>query len=441
MAGGILEALQAEKLAQEGRMAPMQQQFENNQARQQMQMQQQRYMQEQALQQARLQMEQYAQQQEMQQKAAEAASQKQGIQAFAALFRGDQAQPGASPDAGGMAPPDSRPIVTDPNGTKHFSGPQYNMPLRSFLSSPEAASGGPDVKTVPLPGKPEPATMTSAGLLKSLLTNNPALANDPKALAAAMDLAKPMLEDAGKKDFEEFKMQLKDKYPEAQSPEGKVAMDRKNKILTTSEDGLLGITDLPDAQSRKQAIEYQKSINTIPTLRDSFARAKDLNMQAFDSDALPANWKAVAARGMGSLAPLVGMSEVEAKARMTATTQYEQLIKQTILPRLRATFGGRVTNFETQFLNDIEGKTRMSQGERDALIDQSLTFMEDADAEARSGMQSLGVRITEPKVREGSTGAAAPAASTGIDKSDPRVQAAIKAGYSEEEIKKYLEAK
>lgn len=266
--------------------------------------------------------------------------------------------------------------------------------LKAFMNTVGGAQSGPNVRSIPLQGQPEAPVTSFESVAASLIRKNPQLANDPVAFSTAMEQMKPIIDATGKEKFERFKLELEQQNRAAESPMGKVAQDRARGILPKLEDGGVKITELPDAQSRKAALDFSKALDTIPSLREQFAKAKQLNSASFESDLIPADMKVLATRAAGKSA-----SE-EDKAQMLATTQYEQLIKQTILPRLRATFGGRITNFEVQFLNDIEGKTRMSKAERDALIEQSLEFIAMADAEARDGLTSLGVKINEPRQRE-----------------------------------------
>lgn len=260
--------------------------------------------------------------------------------------------------------------------------------------------GGPNVSTIPMSAKPQMQPMTIDSVAQSIYKNNPKIS--PEGFIKALERFEPILDQQSKMQLEQLKLAAERK-PE--SAAGKIGYDKMMGFIAPGDSGKLKITDLPDAQSRKAALDYQKSVNTIPDLKDQFAKARELNAQSFDSGLIPGDWKALAARGASSLAPIFGMTPKEARDAMVATTKYEQLIKTTIIPRLRAAFGGRVTNFETQFMNDIEGKTKMSKAERDALISQSLEFIDQSDAEARDGLESLGVQVDEPAARKGSSSA------------------------------------
>lgn len=299
------------------------------------------------------------------------------------------------------------------------AGPPMQGPMPNGQTM-QGAAIGPNVRpTDILPPQQTMQNLTVDRAAQSIMKQSPGI--KAPELFAALDRLKPMMGDPEKMKLEQLKnqhetelqqlrqsgamdlekMKLQNLPPE--SAAGKIAYDKRRGLLPTDSTGKLKITELPDAQSRKAAIEYQKAIETVPDLQQQFAKAKELNADSFDSGAVGADWKVLATRKASALAPLFGMTEQEAKDAMVATTKYEQLIKTTIIPRLRATFGGRVTNFETQFMNDIEGKVKMSKAERDALIDQSLDFISQSEDEARGGLDALGVQINEPKPRESKT--------------------------------------
>lgn len=266
-------------------------------------------------------------------------------------------------------------------------GPAVQGPMPNGQTV-QGASIGPNVTPTQALPKPQMQPMTFDTVAASLI-KNPRLANDPMAFAAALDRFKPIFDVGDKQKAEMFTKQLEVQNRPAQTAQGKRAQDVAAGLIKPGDDGLLKITELPDAQSRKQAMTEQAAIASAAAMMDNFDHAKTLINDSFEAGVVPVGMRMMAIRAAGKNAP-----ESERKS-LVATQEYQRLIQRQILPQLRQAFGGRVTNFETQFLNDIEGTKEMSKAERIALVEQAQEAIQQREMQARESLASLGVRVTE----------------------------------------------
>ncbi len=82
-------------------------------------------------------------------------------------------------------------------GDMQANNPNYGMTQQQWLSGGKPA-GGPTVAPAPTAQKPTMSSMSLDTLVPSLVKQNPALAKNPKALAAAIQQFQPMLDEASK---------------------------------------------------------------------------------------------------------------------------------------------------------------------------------------------------------------------------------------------------
>jgi hypothetical protein len=113
-----------------------------------------------------------------------------------------------------------------------------------------------------------------------------------------------------------------------------------------------------------------------------------------------------------------------------ARSAYEAKVRNVVLPLLRTTFGAAFTAAEGQSLLETLGALDASPAEKKATL---RAFVDQKVENLKASAQEAGVEVAVPQ--------ASTKKPVEIDKKDPRVMKAVKAGYSLQEIREFLNAR
>lgn len=277
--------------------------------------------------------------------------------------------------------------LAQPAGKEKMSQSEYLAAVGELNnpknSKPSETSSGASV--VPMSPQPKMAEMTLETLIPALQRQNPRLATPQghPELLNTIQLFKDRLEEGSKMRLAQYEASLKP----AETPTGKLQQDINRGLVTPGSEGpKLSIAQLPDAQSRREALDSQKSILSAPSVIKDLKQAAEFNDKSFDSDLIGADTKMEAARRTGTY-----------KEELQNTTAYETVVKRQILPQMKQLFGARITNVDLGLMKDIELGMTKTKAERAILLQAAEDAINQRSQTARDFLDSLGVKISEPK--------------------------------------------
>ncbi len=282
---------------------------------------------------------------------------------------------------------------------------QRNQQMGDQAAAQGMISGSAYPKVDPVTGmkQPEQATIPLQRLTQSLIAKNPNLANNPTALFGALEKFKPMLEQQDKMQLQQ--MQNRAKVEEA----GAIETAKKT----------------ADLAAKKEAAQ-PKAESTMNRLVDNADDAlKTIDDVSGKADAWTTGFVGSVARHVpGTDAYDLAANVERLQSRLGLDTLQE--IKDSS-PNGSAL--GRVTNYEMGIL--VKAKENLDQAQSPSQFKAALADLKTKVANSKKHVREAYDETYGDKA----------SAASGLDKADPRVQAALQAGYSEAEIQQFLSKK
>lgn len=179
--------------------------------------------------------------------------------------------------------------------------------------------------------------------------------------------------------------------------------------------------DKATAKNEAEAIESYKSMSSkLPSLIDNIQELSKLaNDATYTTTGRVADWL------VKETGPITG---TQATDGAVARTTYQTMVSNQILPLLRDTFGAQFTEREGARLEATLGDVNLSPQEKQASLEAFINQkIDDVNAKARRlGLEPMQVDVP---------------AMLSPSKVDPKVQQALDAGYSMEEINQFLKGR
>jgi len=180
---------------------------------------------------------------------------------------------------------------------------------------------------------------------------------------------------------------LPTKPNEPLSPGGKIAYDKQHGFLPNTSNGGIPIAELPDATTRKAALDEQNIVLSSPDVISNLVRARAIVPNTFETGLVSARQKMSLSRGTG----------IDQSA-LKNTADYENIIERQVVAQMKTLFT-RPTEYETKLVQKIEGSIDSSITERQSILNEAINYLQQRDQQARDSLDSLGVNIKEPTKR------------------------------------------